>query len=1258
MALPRNERGVSRLESSREVGACYSQQNVEDNLDADRASRCHPLHPQESRYQTEEPWDLLLGAITKQTPRAQSFSKLSPLFQEREADFKKALQTNESARQAQSLETLVGFYIDHFKVGQRQKEIQKTKTEIMDATTELFRLHGHSKKFGPLISTHIRALDEKIAALQKEQTEAFDLALSRLLNLQNGEPLSSLVYGLLGDHAEKIGARETAKQFFEKAALVSETATNHLWYRLRNITQEDPQKLEGHLQTLRQIREALPELLLGLEAEGGEKETFLPEQIYGTKAQVYLLSAFSLGLLYDAHLAQEKPDWEAIETLETERRSLAKNRVAQASEFEAQFHLNNMVRQATVATMAGGKIETALRQKGREEALKIFNQLKTDIHLLDKMVHPLQSATGRDPFTEGLADLNWRLHWDGLLSLDRPQQALHAVQKKVFPLYRYRSTIQAHLKELKAQAPHLFDEKDNLNPNVNLSQTELGKMAASRTRSAYWISANSTREAGVPIAAGVAGAVGGFLACNFPCSILGGGLAAGGGAAGNTLYNIYNEETQTATRQSLETGLTRVTSNQAYLNKTFWGWSTGFAALGGFFWASPAAFGTELALAGGGALARNIALQGGLREILIASGRNTFHAFNTPGLLFANACGIGANCIRGASQVFRVVAEMGKLESGAIHVGRFLQGSFNNIPGGARGLAIRGGAGLTLLGSDLTFLGESGKLDNVSGAMGAAIFINEGASLLMRINANGLLVGNLFRVGTEWAMQAQQDMPIAQPDTRRMMWASAETATMVFFAKSYVRGGEFLGKFPLGRGLLHAQKALVENYPWMKPGLTSITNRGSPHFTGLVRAEIKAGNGNGNGNGNGHGVLLRKDQTVVMPDGRTFSIRAAREPENLSALNSYGVIVEGRGNRLVSWRPKYANQIRLGGRTISHKEPIDSSMEKELWRLGITRNEEGRFVIAEHGGIRFTGVRRTDDNSVIPLFDEMKRRAVVDSVTLGGRDFTLWSGVSRARPRFTPLGAMMVAGQTAGTAWALNKFVFSKQMRGDPQYQPLQRALNYGVSEMLTHPYIQWPLGYDKAFAELVGRTVGVPVNLAANMVFRTYRDRWPGQASYLEALQGGRHEEAFENFTDNMTSFEFVPFILGDATDDVWFWEAPALKEFRSVHDKMIAARDATKIRQLADTFSLKAERERTHNLSTVDRRGLRIMAAYFHRVLAKDPQAKRAELKPLRDIQRDYPVLFKDLAILSAGHDWEYFVNQVNREMDPAHDFHLYLK
>lgn len=231
-------------------------------------------------------------------------------------------------------------------------------------------------------------------------------------------------------------------------------------------------------------------------------------------------------------------------------------------------------------------------------------------------------------------------------------------------------------------------------------------------------------------------------------------------------------------------------------------------------------------------------------------------------------------------------------------------------------------------------------------------------------------------------------------------------------------------------------------------------------------------------------------------------------------------------------------------------------------------------------------------------------------------------------------------------------------MRGDPEYQPLQRLTNYAVSEMITHPYIQWPLGYDKWLPELVGRSIGIPVNLGANMLFRTYRNQWPGQTTYLEALQGGRHEEAFENFTDNMTTFELVPFVFGDATDDVWFWEAPALKEFRSVHDKMITARDATKIRHLADTFRLKAERERMENLSTVDRRALRIMAAYFYRVLAKDPQAKRAELKPLRDIQRDYSVLFKDLAVLNTGQDWEYFIGQVNRETDPAHDFHLYLK
>jgi len=70
-------------------------------------------------------------------------------------------------------------------------------------------------------------------------------------------------------------------------------------------------------------------------------------------------------------------------------------------------------------------------------------------------------------------------------------------------------------------------------------------------------------------------------------------------------------------------------------------------------------------------------------------------------------------------------------------------------------------------------------------------------------------------------------------------------------------------------------------------------------------------------------------------------------------------------------------------------------------------------------------------------------------------------------------------------------------MTGDPDYQPQQRKMNYWASEAFTHPFVQWPLGYDTLRAQFWGRGIGIGVNALANLVYPTYRDTWPGQEKY-----------------------------------------------------------------------------------------------------------------------------------------------------------------
>ncbi|MBI4125088.1 MAG: hypothetical protein HY466_04055 [Deltaproteobacteria bacterium] len=1133
------------------------------------------------------------------------------------------------------------------KIAQRFEESETSRDELADAYARLSL--GNDD---PFLSTALRFLEERFAALEKDQEAAFALLEQELQNFD-----LPLMFGVAGDYLEALGDQERAKGYFERAARQTETAAHHLWYRLKSIEQTPPEKLDAHKEILEEIRSALPQLAIAIETvplEDGYVSA-PAEEAFGTKDQLHTLDALSWGLLHDALLAGDKPDLEAVEHLEEERRALAKARVKETSPLEARLHLKNMIRSAALATMPNGTIETALRSESREQAESQLDQLQKDVRVIEKMVHSHRSATGNDPFSEGLADLNWRLHFDGPLSLDRPQEALRQLAQEVIPEYRYNKTTAWHLEALQKQFPHLFNEEGALKPQVNMLNTELGKLAAARTRSAYWISNNTTREIAAPLGGGVGGAAAGFAIANLPGAMVGGGIGAVLGLGGNTVYNINTPEAREAYRQSLKTGLSRVSERRAYLNKTLWGWSAGFAALGGVFWASPVAIGTDFAIKTAGGAARQVALQGGWRAALGAGSHRALQTLSRPDQLLSRTCSVAENCVAGGIHFARMLATRETVGSGAVQVGRFLKGSFKNIKGGPQGFAARMGAGAALVGSDLFYFGEPLEIDNFTGAFGFAVFMNEGASYFYRTNANGLLVGNLARVLTEWGMQYQQDMPLAQPDPSRMMWASVETATMVFFVKSLVRGSEFLGKFPLGNLLLRGRDAFNSRLPGLRPVLTSITSRGTPRFIGLKPEELKPGNGNGNGNG--FAITVTKERMVQLSDGRTFPLQEA--PQYRDILHRLGITVEGEGKttRLIGWKPEYRHEIPLGGRRIAHNEPIDQGTENELWRMGITRNERGRFVSREHMGINYTGAHRNNGNGYVPTFDELTKLLERGTVTVGAKRIPIWRGTARSRPRFSIVGAPLLALQTGAAAWGVNKLVFSRQMRGDSEYQPRQRTTNYVVSELVTHPFIQWPFGYDKVRAQALGRLVGFPVNLGANMFFKTYRDSWPGQVTYFSALNEGRYNDVFENFTDNMTSLEIVPFVFGDATDDVWLWEAPALKEFRRAHDPILRSQDEQKINALASMFKKQAEKERTADLSTVDRRALRLMAAYFQKALASDPEGKGAALEPLRNIRETYPPLFKGLPDLKTDEEWEYFVGQVNRETDPAHDFHLYL-
>lgn len=1216
----------------------------------------------------------------------------------------------------------------------------------------------------PALQTEIRKLEATYADLKGEQAAAMGglethvhQALREIYeipeNLQ-GE-FSHTVYGIMGDQMENAGANRKAQEFFEKAASLSETVADYYWYRLREIRQRPPKELAKHRNILVSMRNDLQwmktRLVDGPVLDGPVEDYFESEVWqYGSLEKLHAVDALLWGLLFDAELSQETPDFQRIDRLDGARRRFVALRRFDAGPLEQRLHWDNLLRTTTVATMSGGRVEQLLRGTGREAA-------EQRLALQEEDLRPFAAwAEKEETFRESLADLSWRTAFDGTFSLDRPAEALRKIESDFLPRFGDTEAARRHLIDLQEAAPHLFNARGNLITWLDYSETELGAAAASRTRSAYWVSHDTFREAGLPIGTGLAGAAGGFLMCHIPCALIGGFAGGGTGSGANLLYNIHTDEAKASAEESSITGLSRVDDHRAYLNKTYFGWTAGFNALAGSFFAFPAMGGVVFAKSGSQAALTAVATRGGWGATALQTGRAGWNIARHP-----LSSGRALSQVLG-NRVLRIGEEGTFLDTGRTVTADFFKTNFQNIPGGKKWAAIRLGVGSGLMLTDwvepdLPYVGQLGKrgvIDNVMGAFGAAIFINEGAGFLLNTDPNGLLIGNLLKVATEWGMQVQQDMPLSQPDPNRLMWASGETAFMIFFAKGLVRGEQFYKTFSIGRGALKVRNSMVETFPWTEGVFTASANRGYRHPDhDLIRVPLKRGEDssminfaraskippvrltkkgmvelpdgtifpqsqaalhadrlknfgirvgkgnrlsyrrvrhdlisailkpgeNTNGDDLGPGlsipkVTLTKQNRVELPDGKTFPLSEARQ--HMRELNDLGIVVEtsqnGRiarsvfgspetSNSLRFWRPRFSTKFRvpLLGRNFRKGEKLTPEEIQLLHDHGVRIVADGGFEVRRYSGIEFKGVRETaTGEKVIDWELKPKRIEILDKVTIGGLKMTLWYGTSMSRPHFTTAGGALVAAHTGTAAYVTNKYFFSRAMNGDPEYQPLQRASNYFTAELLTHPHVQWPLGYDTPLAQGAGRLIGIPMNLGLNMFFRTYSEQWPGSVTYFQALENGQYRKAFDNLTGNMTTLDIVPFWKGNAGNDFFLWEARAIATFREIHDKISRNNPLEIWRHTAAMFREMCRLEADGDLSLRDRRGLRFLAVYFNSQLHLNPVSPPAYLEPVQTLREEFPSLFRGIPAPHTDAEWAIFMENLNRDEDTAADFHLYLK
>ncbi|MFH1873830.1 MAG: hypothetical protein ABH859_01415 [Pseudomonadota bacterium] len=136
------------------------------------------------------------------------------------------------------------------------------------------------------------------------------------------------------------------------------------------------------------------------------------------------------------------------------------------------------------------------------------------------------------------------------------------------------------------------------------------------------------------------------------------------------------------------------------------------------------------------------------------------------------------------------------------------------------------------------------------------------------------------------------------------------------------------------------------------------------------------------------------------------------------------------------------------------------------------------------------------------------RQEFADDLVLGGERLNVFRGRTLSTPRYTFGGAAMTAPFLMGAAYGMNYGIFQHTSNGDPEYQRVQRALNYGIAAMIIWPYIQSPLGYDTPIARSVGYVLGFFANGIPAAIFPPYRNGINGFETFISELDGDRVPE------------------------------------------------------------------------------------------------------------------------------------------------------
>jgi hypothetical protein len=278
------------------------------------------------------------------------------------------------------------------------------------------------------------------------------------------------------------------------------------------------------------------------------------------------------------------------------------------------------------------------------------------------------------------------------------------------------------------------------------------------------------------------------------------------------------------------------------------------------------------------------------------------------------------------------------------------------------------------------------------------------------------------------------------------------------------------------------------------------------------------------------------------------------------------------------------------------------------------------------------------EEETVPLNHPLRLDAMEIPVLIGrdGMPRPLWGGI--------PINATYVL---AGVALS-NLLFFGNMMFADTKNKTMKELCNWGAALFGTHPFFQWPMGYDTPVARAGGYSIGAALNVFLTKWWNPYLD-WPGSVSFFESLNEGKLNDAFEILAD-LPLFSFV-----QGAEDGHFqeWDEKLVRSFRDKMDDLVkdviveyskSPGMGEKYHIIANFFKMfEAKLAEYDGLSDGEKETVRLMATYIK--ASAEEYKVNGFGRVLKRVVEAHKEFFEGIPSVSFDDEkWDKFVEELN--------------